>query len=85
MNVELARIIHSVILDSPIPAKVLAKQVGKPYSTLLREANPYDSGAKLGIETLVELLKLTGDTRTIEYIANELGYDIVPRGLRKAG
>ena len=45
---ELSTLIHNLVLDNPVPAKDLAKAIGKPYSTLLREVNPYDTGAKLG-------------------------------------
>ena len=36
-----------------VPAKSVAEAVGKPYSTLMREINPYDKGAKLGVETFM--------------------------------
>ena len=79
MAAELSKIIHSMILESPIPAKVLAKRIGKPYSTLLREVNPHDEGAKLGVETFIQLLKVTGDMSPIEYIARELDFELVPK------
>ena len=82
---ELTRIIHSSILESPVPAKILAKKIGKPYSTLLREVNPYDEGAKLGVETFVQILKITGDFAPLEYIASELGLEITPKKMRQAG
>ncbi|MDL2216642.1 amino acid-binding protein [Desulfovibrio sp. OttesenSCG-928-M14] len=85
MSADFVRIIHSTVLESAIPAKVLAKKIGKPYSTLLREINPYDQGAKLGVETFLDILKHTGDISAVEYIANELGFDLVPRQLRKTG
>lgn len=80
---QLARIIQSTILESSIPAKVIAKQIGKPYSTLLREVNPYDEGAKLGIETLLQVLKVTGDNAALEYLANEMGLELAPKSIRK--
>lgn len=79
MNSELSKIIHSVILDSSIPPKALAQQIGKPYSTLLREVNPYDEGAKLGVETFIDILRITGDIAPVEYIANQLGLAVVPK------
>jgi hypothetical protein len=84
---RLARTIHSTILESPLPAKVIAKQLNKPYSTLLREINPYDDGAKLGIETLLQIMKITGDTAPLAFIANELGLELVTKtqNLRKVG
>ncbi|MEG6504515.1 phage regulatory CII family protein [Nitratidesulfovibrio sp. 1201_IL3209] len=75
---ELTKIVHSIVLDSPTPAKALAKEIGKPYSTLLREINPYDTGAKLGVETLLEIMKHTGNIRPLEYMARQLGYRLEP-------
>lgn len=76
---QFSKLMHNVILDSPIPPKLLAKQIDKPYSTLLREVNPYDRGAKLGVETFIDILKATGNTAPIEFIANELGLEVVPK------
>ena len=71
---ELSTLIHNLVLDNPVPAKDLAKAIGKPYSTLLREVNPYDTGAKLGAETLLQIMMQTGDTKPLEYMAGKLGY-----------
>lgn len=48
MSNDLITTVHDLVLESPIGAKAIAQAVGKPYSTLLREVNPYDTGAKLG-------------------------------------
>ena len=53
MSNDLITTVHDLVLESPIGAKAIAQAVGKPYSTLLREVNPYDTGAKLGAETLM--------------------------------
>lgn len=74
---ELSTLIHNLVLDNPVPAKDLAKAIGKPYSTLLREVNPYDTGAKLGAETLLQIMLQTGDTKPLEYMAGRLGYSLV--------
>lgn len=74
---ELSTLIHNLVLDNPVPAKDLAKAIGKPYSTLLREVNPYDAGAKLGAETLLQIMMQTGDTKPLEYMAGKLGYALV--------
>ena len=71
---KLTQIVHTMVLDSPVPAKALAKEIGKPYSTLLREVNPYDTGAKLGVETLLQLMKTTGNPEPLEYMASQMGY-----------
>lgn len=79
MTAELSNLIHDMILRGPIPAKILAKQIGKPYSTLLREANPHDGGAKLDVETFIRIIKATGDLSPMEYIARELDFEMVPK------
>lgn len=73
---ELSTLIHNLVLDNPVPAKDLAKAIGKPYSTLLREVNPYDAGAKLGAETLLQIMSQTGDVKPLEFMANKLGYSL---------
>ncbi len=85
MRSDLVKIVHSVVLDSHIPAKALAKEVGKPYSTLLREINPYDAGAKLGVETLLLIMRCTGNTKPLEFMAEQLGYELVPKRARASG
>ncbi len=75
---ELSTLIHNLVLDNPVPAKDLAKAIGKPYSTLLREVNPYDSGAKLGVETLLNIMAQTGDMKPLEYMAAKLGMRVMP-------
>lgn len=70
---------HELVLDNPVPAKDLAKSIGKPYSTLLREVNPYDTGAKLGAETLLQIMTQTGDLKPLEFMASSLGYELAPR------
>ena len=75
---ELNKIVHELVLNNPLPAKALAKEIGKPYSTLLREINPYDGGAKLGVETLLEIMRLTGNVEPLMFMARELGYNITP-------
>ena len=57
-------------------AKNIAAAVGKPYSTLLREVNPFDDGAKLGAETLVDIMRVTGNIQPLEHIAEQFGYEL---------
>lgn len=71
---ELTKIVHNIVLDNSVPAKALAKEIGKPYSTLLREINPYDTGAKLGVETLLHIMKCTGNVKPLEFMAEQMGY-----------
>ena len=78
---DLISSIHDLVLESPLGAKAIAQAVGKPYSTLLREVNPYDTGAKLGAETLLHLMKTTGNVSPLKKMASEMGYRLEPAGL----
>ncbi len=76
MQNEFSSFIHNYVLDSQIPARDLAKALGKPYSTLLREVNPYDSGAKLGAESLFQIMSITGNYKPLEFMAEKLGIEM---------
>lgn len=58
---KLIESVHTLVIDGDMPAKAIASAIGKPYSTLLRECNPYGKGAKLSAETLMAILKATGN------------------------
>ncbi len=71
--------IQDVLIDGIKPAKDIAKAIGKPYSTMLREANPYDVSAKIGAETMFDIMRATGDVRPLRYMAEQLGYELTPK------
>ena len=75
---ELSQMMHSMLLDSPIPPREIATAIGKPYSTLLREVNIYDTGAKLGVETMFKIIQHTGNAKPLEFMAEQLGYEVLP-------
>lgn len=80
MNLEsITKVTQDVVLEGNKPAKEVAQNIGKPYSTLLREINPFDDNAKLGAETLMEILKATNEVKPLEYIAQSIGYKLKPR------
>ena len=83
MSNDLITTVHDLVRESPIGAKAIAQAVGKPYSTLLREVNPYDTGAKLGAETLMHIMKTTGNVTPLEKMALEMGYRLEPVGERR--
>lgn len=78
---DLTKIVHQVVLNSQVPAKALAKEVGKSYSTLLREVNPYDTGAKLGVETLMDIMRQTGNVEPLKFMAMQFGFALVSESL----
>jgi predicted transcriptional regulator len=73
---NVTKVVQDCILDSGIQAKVVAEKINKPYSTLMREINPFDASAKLGAETLLEIMKVTHDIRPLQYMASEMGYSL---------
>ena len=76
MSANLISAVHVLVLESGLGAKNIAAAVGKPYSTLLREVNPFDDGAKLGAETLVDIMRVTGNIQPLEHIAEQFGYEL---------
>lgn len=79
MQSDLIKVVHATVLENDMPAKALADEIGKPYSTLLREINPYDKGAKLGAETLLDIMHQTQDISPLKYMAELLGYEMIPK------
>ncbi len=73
---NVTKVVQDCILDSGIQAKVVAQKIDKPYSTLMREINPFDPSAKLGAETLLEIMKVTRDIRPLQYMASEMGFSL---------
>ena len=76
---ELIKIAQTAVLEGGKPAKIVAKELNKPYSTLLRELNPFDKSAKLGAETVLELMMITGNVDPLRFMADQLGYEVVPK------
>lgn len=73
---NVTKVVQDCILDSGIQAKVVAEKIKKPYSTLMREINPFDVSAKLGAETLLEIMKVTHDIRPLKFMASEMGFSL---------
>lgn len=65
--------LHSLVLDSEVGAKMLSREIGKKYQTFMRELNPYDRLAKLGVGDLVLMLRVTRDPEIIDLILDEAG------------
>lgn len=75
---SLTKKVQDMVLEGRIPAKLVCKKIKKPYSTLLRELNPFDAHAKLGAETMFEIVKATHNVSVLEFMARELGYTLMP-------
>jgi hypothetical protein len=70
-------VIREMALSGPTPAKALAKAVGKPYSTFMRELNGSDPGAKLGVELLLPLMRLCNSIMPLRFLAARMGCRVV--------
>ena len=75
---DLTKKMQDLVLEGHIPAKEVSRVIKKPYSTLLRELNPFDAHAKLGAETMFEIVKATHNISVLEFMARELGYTLRP-------
>lgn len=65
--------LQEIIFTGPLKMKVLAVKIDKKYPTLMRELSPWDPDAKLGIVTVVKIVKVTKDRRIIDLILEECG------------
>ncbi|WP_272699359.1 phage regulatory CII family protein [Desulfovibrio sp. Fe33] len=82
---NLTKKMQDLVLDGRIPAKDVSRAIKKPYSTLLRELNPFDAHAKLGAETMFAIVKATRNISILEFMAREMGYTLMPLdGIRRA-
>lgn len=59
-------------------AKGVAAKIGKPYSTMMRELNLFDAGAKLGVLTLISMIRVTRNVSPVRILAAACGFDLVP-------
>ncbi len=76
---SVTRLVQDVVLNGPMEARDICKMIGKPYSTLLREINPFDGRAKLGIETFMDIVRVTGNSEPLKFLARELDFTLTPR------
>lgn len=75
---EVLKSVHELVTQGKMPAKSVAIAIGKPYPTLMREINPDDLGAKLGVETFMTIIDTTGDSTPLNVMVRELGYRLTP-------
>ena len=66
-------LILEMVQNCPRPVKSIASEVGKPYSTLMRELDPEDRGAKLGVEMLLPLMQACESVLPLRYLAARMG------------
>lgn len=72
------RACHSAVLENE--PKRLAARMGLPHVNLLQRANPDNDAHRLTINHLYGLLLHTEDMRPLMSLADDFGFDLVPRG-----
>lgn len=70
---DFSMLVQDVVISAPCGVQMLARRVGKTYPALMREVNPYDKGAKLGADTLLNIMLVSRDIRPLEYMAQLMG------------
>lgn len=74
MASSMTEVLHEMVFTHPsLPAKAIAEDVGKPYSTLVRELNTDTTDAKVGVDMLIPLMRATGSIAPLEYLASRMG------------
>ncbi|WP_320173617.1 phage regulatory CII family protein [Maridesulfovibrio sp.] len=76
MSKKVEKAIQDLVMNGPVPLEELAERLGKTPKTLAREVNPEDKKAKLGAETLVEIMRITGGVEPLRLMAEELDFTI---------
>ena len=79
MKDRLLSVFQEAVFQSGHTANEIAKGIRKPYSTLMRECNPYDKGAKLGAVTLFEIMSFTQNVKPLREMAHLMGYELTQR------
>ncbi|NDV26103.1 phage regulatory CII family protein [Desulfovibrio sp. JC010] len=72
MSEKVERAIQELVINGPVSLEKLAEKLGKSPKTLAREVDPEDKKAKLGAETLVEIMRITGGVEPLRLMAEEL-------------
>ncbi|CCO22916.1 phage regulatory CII family protein [Maridesulfovibrio hydrothermalis] len=72
MSEKIEKAIQDLVINGPMPVEDLAQKLDKSPKTLIREVNPDDKKAKLGAETLVEIMRITGGVDLLKLMAEEL-------------
>jgi hypothetical protein len=74
MSDALSTVVYEMVEGAPLPVKTIAEKVNKRYSTLVRELDPEDQGAKLGVDMLLPLMKVCNSSAPLRFLAHKMGY-----------
>jgi len=77
MDQDILHLLYDLARNSSKSIKSISEEIGKPYSTLMRELDPADKGAKLGVELLLPLMRSCESIAPLRFMADRLGYRVV--------
>jgi hypothetical protein len=70
--------LHDMVLNSPIPAKAQAEELGVPLSYLYNAANPQLEGFEYQLRLLLQHIRITGNFAALDFLERSLGRVAVP-------
>ena len=75
-SMSMSEAVRRMVDDSGLPLKAIAAETGKGYTTLYRELDSEDDGAKIGVDTLPLLIRACcGDALVV--LAARFGFRLV--------
>jgi hypothetical protein len=77
----MSEVLAEMVQRNALTIKEIAERIGKPYPTLLRELNPFDEYAKVGVDLFLPLMLVCGDDQPLHHLASRLGYRLVSETL----
>lgn len=85
-DIPLSEVCARMVDDSGRPLKAIAAEIGKGYSTLYRELDANDEGGKLGVDTLLPLIRACAHGQTtfktppapLVWLCSKCGFKAVP-------
>ena len=73
-SMSMSEAVRRMVDDSGLPVKAIAAETGKGYTTLYRELDSEDDGAKIGVDTEQAIEKLKNLLNELELSINDLFY-----------
>lgn len=70
--------VYTTVRDYPGGAESLAPRLGMSANVLRNKVNPSIKTHHLRLDEAVSIMAMTGDSRGLEAIADELGYMVIP-------
>ncbi len=83
-DIPLSEVIARMVDDSGRPLKAIAAEIGKGYSTLYRELDSNDEGAKIGVDSLQPIIRacirhpLVSPPPPLMWLNSKNGFKAVP-------